>query len=339
MRTSQIFARCQTAKNAACRHSLGAALCVATPFAFATSANAAGTPAGTDITNIASATYDLSGVSSTIQSNAVVIKVDELLDATVAADTGDLLTSPGFVGNAQRFQITNTGNGQEAFSLNANVADTGDDFDPVLQKIAIDTNGNGVYDPGIDEDYTAGANDPVLLPDTSRYVFVITTTPVSAVDTNRAKVSLSAAALTGIGAPGTSFAGAGQGGGNAVVGSNGAAAAASAFLAVQASSVSVLKSASILDPFGGNRPVPGAIITYSLLATVSGSGVLNNLVITDPVPVGSQYQVETITLESAELTDAADTDVGDYDGNRIRVAIGNVPSGQTRTVTFKVKIP
>lgn len=309
------------------------------PLLYCSAAFAAGTPAGTDITNVASASYDISGVPTTIQSNTVVIKVDELLDVTVAADTGDLLTSPGFVGNVQRYQVTNTGNGSEAFALTANVANSGDDFDPVLQKIVIDTNGNGVYDPGVDVDYTAGSNDPVLAPDTSRYVFIITTTPASALDTNRAEVSLTAAAVTGTGAPGTSFAGAGQGGGNAVVGSTGADALASAFLAVQASSVSVLKSASILDPFGGNRPVPGAIVTYSLVATVSGSGTLNNLVITDPIPTGSQYQTNTITLQAAALTDATDTDAADYEGTRVRVAVGNVPAGQIRTVTFKVKIP
>jgi uncharacterized repeat protein (TIGR01451 family) len=309
------------------------------PLVFCSTAWAAGTPAGTDITNVASASFDVGGVETTIQSNTVVIKVDELLDVTVAAPTGDLLTSPGFVGNVQRYQVTNTGNGSEAFSLTANVANTGDDFDPVLQKIVIDTNGNGVYDPGVDEDYTVGGNDPVLAPDTSRYVFILSTTPASALDTNRAEVSLTATAVTGTGAPGTSFAGAGQGGGNAVVGSTSALASASAFLAVQASSVSILKSASILDPFGGNRPVPGAIVTYSLVATVSGSGSLNNLVITDPIPAGSQYQANTITLEAAALTDATDTDAADYNGTRVRVAVGNVPAGQIRTVTFKVRIP
>jgi uncharacterized repeat protein (TIGR01451 family) len=338
MRTSSISLGTLKAVGSGCKHAAHIMLMIP-PFMFATSAFAAGTPAGTDITNIASASYDLSGTPVTIQSNTVIIKVDELLDVTVAADTGDRLTSPGFVGNVQRYQVTNTGNGSEAFSLSANVANTGDDFDPVLQKMVIDTNGNGVYDPGVDQDYTPGGNDPVLAPDTSRYVFIITTTPVTALDTNRAQVSLTAAAVTGTGAPGTSFAGAGQGGGNAVVGSTGADDTASAFLAVQAASVSIFKSASILDPFNGNRPVPGAIVTYSLVATISGSGTLNNLVITDPIPANSQYELNTITLEAAALSDSTDTDAGDYDGARIRVAVGNVPAGQTRTVTFKVKIP
>ena len=300
---------------------------------------AAGTVAGTDIQNIASASFDVGGVPVSIQSNTVVIKVDELLDVDVEADAVDVLTSPGFVGNVQRFKVTNTGNGSEAFALSANVANGGDDFNPVLQKIVIDTNGNGVYDPGVDEDYTPGSNDPVIAPDNSRYVFIITTTPVNVLDTNRAEVSLTAAAVTGTGTPGTSFAGAGQGGGNAVVGTTGADDTDRAFLAVQAASLALLKSATILDPFNGNRPVPGAVITYSLVATVSGSGVLNNLVITDPIPALSLYQPGSMTLEAATLTDATDADAGNYNGTRISVAVGNVPAGQTRTVTFKVRIP
>jgi uncharacterized repeat protein (TIGR01451 family) len=305
-------------------------------------AMAAGTIAGTDIENIASATYDSAGGPVTIQSNTVVIKVDELLDVTVLSTApGDVITSPGAAANVQPFQITNNGNGGEEFTLTANVANGGDDFDPTLVEIVIDTNDNGVYDPGIDDIYVSGSSNPALIlaPDQQQVVFVITSTPAGVSDTNRASVGLTAAALTGTGAPGTSFAGAGQGGGNAVVGTTGADSTDNGFLAVQAASVSLLKSATIVDPFNGNRPVPGAVVTYSIVATVSGSGALNKLVITDPIPVGTQYQAGSITLEAVALTDATDADAANYDGTRISVAAGNVPAGQTRTVTFKVLIP
>jgi uncharacterized repeat protein (TIGR01451 family) len=311
---------------------------------------AAGTVAGTDIQNVASATYDVGSGPVTIQSNTVIIKIDELLAVTVTStDPGDIITSPGATSNIQTFQITNNGNGNEVFALTANVANGGDDFDPVLTQIVIDTNDNGIYDPGVDDIYVTGSSNPNLdlAPDQQQIVFVITSTPAAVSDTNRADVNLSAVASTGTGAPGTSFVGAGQGGGNAVVGPArpnhpgvGAIDTANGFLAVQAASVTLLKSATILDPFGGNRPVPGAIITYSLVATVSGSGTLNNLNIVDPIPVGTQYQTETISLETSALTDdATDADAGNYDGTRISVAAGNVPAGQTRTVTFKVLIP
>ncbi len=300
---------------------------------------AAGTIAGTDIQNIAEATYDTPSGSVTIQSNTVVIKVDELLDVVVDADNGDISTSPGFTGNVQRYTVTNTGNGDEAFALTANVNNGGDDFNPTLQKIVIDTNNNGVFDPGIDEDYIPGTNEQVIGPDQSKIFFIITNTPAGVADLNRADVGLTAVAVTGSGTPGTTFSGAGQGGGDAVVGLNSAMDADSNFLAVQAALLSLVKTASILDPFGGNRPVPGAIITYSIAANVTGSGSLSNLVITDPVPVGTTYEAGTLTLQTTTLTDATDTDAGNYNGTRISVTAGNIPAGQTRTVTFKVKIP
>ncbi len=326
----------------ACCFALGAATAALT---VAQPALAAGTFAGTDIENIAEATYDTPSGPVTIQSNTAVIKVDELLDVTVDwTDPGDITTAPGATGNVQTYQVTNTGNGSEAFALTANTTNGGDDFDPSLTQIVLDTNGNGVYDPGVDTVYVPGTNDPVLAPDQSIRIFVITSTPVGVTDGNRADVSLLAVASSGSGAPGTSFAGAGQGGGNAVVGSTGADASDNGFLAVQAASFTLVKSATILDPFGGNRPVPGAVITYSIAANVSGSGSLANLVITDPIPVGATYEVNTITHQTgaappASLTDAADADAGNYDGTRISVSAGTIPAGQTRIVTFKVKIP
>jgi uncharacterized repeat protein (TIGR01451 family) len=339
MRT-RTLPKSQYAQSGSVRHTLAYVLLLSAPLTLSTPALAAGTVAGTDIENIASASYDVGGVPVTIQSNTVIIKVDELLDVTIAStDPGDIVTTPGATDNVQTFRVTNTGNGNEAFSLTANIANGGDDFDPGFQQIVIDSNNNGVYDPGVDVVYVAGTNDPVLAPDESKIVFVITSTPAGVANGNRANVSLTAAAVTGTGAPGTTFAGAGQGGGDAVVGSTGADAVASGFLAVRAASVSLLKSATIVDPFGGARPVPGAIVTYNLVATVTGSGTLSNLVITDPIPAGSQYQAGTITLEAAVLTDAADADAGNYNGTRISVAAGNIPAGQTRTVTFKVRIP
>lgn len=305
----------------------------------ATPAFATGTLAGTDIDNVAEATYDTPSGPITIQSNMVRIEVDELLDVTVVTtDPGDITTAPGATGNVQTFRVTNTGNGEEAFRLTGNTGVGGDDFDPALTQIVLDTNGNGVYDPGVDTVYVAGSNDPVLQPDQSRVVFVITSTPVAVANGNRGTTNLAAVAVTGSGAPGSSFAGAGQGGGNAVVGTTGADADANSFLAVQAASLALAKSATIVDPFGGNRPVPGAIITYSIVATVSGAGSLNNVVITDPIPATVTYQSGSLTHEAMALTDSVDADAGNFNGARISVAVGNVPSGQTRTVTFRTVI-
>lgn len=303
-------------------------------------AHAAGTVAGTDITNVAEASFDgPDGSTLTVPSNTVVIVVDELLDVTVTSgDTADIPTFPGATDEVLTFEVTNTGNGQEAFQLTADVAVGGDDFDPNLQLIAIDTNGNGVYDPGTDVEYVAGSNDPDLAPDESVTVFVISTIPADRVDGDRSEVSLLAEAITGTGAPGTTFDGQGQGGGDAIVGTTGADDDDSGFLAVQQAEVTLVKSATVLDPFGGDQAVPGSVITYNLVASVTGTGTVENVIISDPIPASTTYLPSSLTLQTNALTDAADADAGSFDGTNISVTLGDVPTGETRTVTFEVTI-
>lgn len=307
---------------------------------FATPAFAVGTTAGTTISNTATATYDDAGGNPvSVPSNKVDIKVDELLDVKVAtADPGDVIVQPGTTNKVLSFTVTNTGNGTEAFRLTPNSVVGGDQFDPTTTSIVLDSNGNGIYDAGVDSVYNAGSNDPVLAPDAAIKVFVLSTIPGSVSDADKGIVQLSAAANTGNGAPGTTFAGQGQGGGDAVVGASTAKSTDKGAYLVQSTVVVFTKSAVVLDPFGGSKSVPGAIITYTLVANISGSGTLNNLSLGDPVPAGTAYQAGTITLQGSPLTDATGDDAADFASNAVSVRLGNVAGGQTRTATFKVKI-
>lgn len=306
---------------------------------YADPAFAVGTAAGTTISNTATATYtDAGGTTVSVPSNQVDVRVDEVLNVTVAtADPGDIAALPGATNQALSFTVTNTGNGAEAFRLSPVNAIGGDAFDPTTTSLVID-NGNGVYDPGIDTVYAAGSNDPVLAPDTSVRIFVLSTIPGAATDGQRGQTDLTATAVTGSGAPGTSFAGQGQGGGDAVVGLSSAQGRDGGFYVVSAATVAFVKSASVLDPFGGSKPVPGAIVTYTLVATVSGTGTLANLAAGDPVPASTTYVPNSITSQSVALTDLTDGDAGEFAANTVSVRFGTVPGGQSRTVTFKVRI-
>jgi len=308
--------------------------------ALASPASAAGTIAGTTIDNVARATYEQPGGDEvTVDSNIVTLKVDELLDVTVAStDPGDVATQPGLTGQLLSFTVTNGGNGTEAFSLATIANGGGDDFDPSVTSIILDSNGNGAYDAGVDTAYVAGSNDPQLDPDQSIAVFVLSSIPGSAQDGNRGRVDLTAVARTGNGSPGTTFAGAGQGGGDAVVGATGADGEDDGYYRVARASISLVKSAVVSDQFGGSARAPGATITYSLAATVSGTGSLANLRITDSVPAGTTYTLGSITLDGSPLTDASDADSGAFSAGGIAVGLGNVAAGTTRIVTFKVKI-
>ncbi len=308
--------------------------------AFAGPAHAVGTTAGTTISNTATVTYaDPLGALVSMPSNRVDIIVDELLDVTVAsADPGDVAVLPGSINQILTFNVTNTGNGSESFRLTAINAIGGDAFDPVTTSLVIDSNVNGVYDAGVDTVYNAGSNDPVLAPDTSVRVFVLSTIPAAATNGQRGQTDLTATAVTGSGAPGTTFAGLGQGGGNAVVGATTALGRDDGFYIVNAAMVAFVKSATVLDPFGGTKSVPGAVITYTLLATVSGSGSLANLAVGDPVPASTTYVPGSITSQAVPITDLTDADDGEFAASRVSVRFGTVAGGQTRTVTFKVKI-
>ena len=308
--------------------------------AFAEPAQAVGTTAGTTISNTATATYtDAGGSPASVPSNRVDIRVDEILDVTVvSSDPGDVATLPGATNQVLTFTVTNTGNGSEAFRLSPVNAIGGDAFDPTTTSLVIDSNGNGVYDAGVDTVYNAGSNDPILAPDTSVRIFVLSTVPAAATNGQRGQTDLTATAITGSGTPGTAFAGLGQGGGDAVVGTTTALGRDDGFYIVNAATVAFVKSATVLDPFGGSKPVPGAIITYTLIATVSGSGSLANLAAGDPIPASTTYVPGSITSQATPITDLTDADAGEFAASRVSVRFGTVPGGQTRTVTFKVKI-
>jgi uncharacterized repeat protein (TIGR01451 family) len=304
-------------------------------------AYAAGTPAGTNINNVATATYEVTpgGPETKVDSNTVTLKVDELLDvAVVSVDPSDVAASAGAANEVLRFTVSNGGNGVESFTLGTIANGSGDDFDPAVTSVVIDSNGNNAYDAGIDTVYVAGSNDPELNPDQSVTVFVLSSIPAGAADGQRGKIELTAAAKTGTGTPGTSFAGLGESGGDAVVGATGADAADDGWYKVGKAAISFNKSATVADPWGGTTQAPGATITYTLTATVSGTGSLSNVRIGDPVPVGTSFAPGSITLDGATLSDADDADAGRFTGSAIAVGLGTLASGASRTVTFKVKI-
>jgi uncharacterized repeat protein (TIGR01451 family) len=236
------------------------------------------------------------------------------------------------------YSVTNSGNGPEAFKLSANPQVTGNGFDGTVASIVADTNDNGIYDAGIDQVLAAGTATPSLDPDKSLKIFVLVTLPAGATDAATSQVRLTAAAATGTGTPGTVFAAQGNGGGDAVVGTTTAEANSLASLVASLASVGLAKSAVILDQFGTAKPVPGATVTYTLTASVSGTGSAEGLHIVDGIPTGTTYVPGTLKLDGAVLTDGADTDSGTAGSTGIDVALGKVNGGSTRTINFAVKI-
>ncbi len=180
-------------------------------------AQAAGTAAGTSISNLATLQYSVGGVgqaaigssaagntagAGTATSFVVDNKVNLTLVEVGGAVTIMTLNGPN---NATRFTLTNTGNSPQGYNLTAanfaggvidGVADT---LDVTLtggtNGIFYDTNGNNVYDPGVDLIVTAN-NIPTLAADASVTLFVVATAPAAGANGAQANITLTAVTTT-----------------------------------------------------------------------------------------------------------------------------------------------
>lgn len=320
-------------------------------FAAAAPAHAQGTAAGTVITNQAQAVYELpgGGDSPPILSEEVKILVDEVLDVDVTAEPDVTVATPS-TGQMLTFTVTNVGNGSEAFKLAVTQA-AGDDFDPSNFTIYYDADGDDQYDAGAETEYT-GANYPTIAANGHVKVFVFADIEAGLEDGDTGGLVLTATAVTGSGTPGADVGNdtGPNGTWNVIVGASGGEDEDTGNYVVEVEpppptpTLTLAKSINaIADPFGGTTArVSGSEITYQIVATLTGTGTLNNLRILDNIPVGTTYVAGSLTLESAALTDAADTDAGKFvdtaGTDSIEVALGSVTSPATRTVTFKVKV-
>lgn len=272
----------------------------------------AATPAGTVIANTAEARWTAGDALATARSNTDRLIVAERLDLAITAGT------PG--STAMPVTLTNTGTGDEAFV-----------FDAGGTTIAIDTDRDGQFDPARDTLLTDGRT-PVLAPGEALALLAVPgTDPAGPVRVR---------AATGSGTPGTSFAGAGTGGGDAVVGDSGAAAELP--MARRAAGPSLSKQQQVTAPDGSDRAVTGARVTYTLRARPGG---VAGAVVEDRVPAGTTLVANSLFLDDAPLTDAADDDAGEVAGGLVRVRLGDAAgnaadaAGAVRTIRFTVQLP
>ena len=341
-----------------------------------TDAWAVGTVAGREIQNSAQAAFSIGGNPQTpISRNVVQTFVDELIDVTVVNDDGGAVgVSSPQSGAILQFTVSNIGNGNESFRLLADDAVGGDVFDPVLDQLYLETNAV----PGLqiggggDTAYLLGGNDPLLAPDTSQVVYVVSDIPAAQGQNDEGVVELRAVANTiftnagtddpnnpAFPVPGDAYAGAGDadesGGGNvtAVVGtahdSTNLIITDRGSYRVSAAVVSLVKtSTSIVDPFGGATLVPGTIITYQIDVSVTGSGDADNLIVSDPIPADLEYQPGTLSVSALPAGEEADddfapagTDNTGFDGSNqtITVNLASVSGGSPAiTITFEAAI-
>lgn len=312
--------------------SLCAVLCLPCAQAFA-----AGTAANTAITNQASVEYDVGASTFTENSNILTITVDELIDVTVTwQDGGNVPVQPAATGQPLLYRVTNIGNGQEVFSLSG-TNQAGDDFD--INTIALFADdGDGVFEPGTDD---ASITDVDLAADAFEDVWISATIPAGGANGDLSIVRLTANADTGTGTAGDAFAGAGTGGVDAVVGTSGGTANDDGTFEIQDIVITVTKTATVADTFGGTQPVPGATITYSIAITATGSATATSVFFEDGIPANTSFTGSSIELDSVGQTDGNDGDDCDYDVTNtggIYCDLPDMTGGDSHTVTFDVTI-
>ena len=294
----------------------------------------AATPAGTTITNQATVFFKIGVLDHAALSNTVSFMVDEIVDLTVTTvDVANVPVTSGWTQQSVTFLLLNNGNGNDSYSL-ANTVVAGSDYSPSSMQIYFDTNGSGLYDAG-DTLYTPAVNDPDLAAGASLRVFVVSDIPAGLSEGDVSDISFIVNSLSGTG-PGT-----GDSGTEAIFGSSGGTASDISTYEVKTALV-MTKTSSIVDPLGGNQPLSGATVTYTITVDVAVAGTLTNIDVIDYVPANTTFVPGSLELNGGGLSNAIDGDKGDFDvsiTNGIAVHWPNLAgSDGTQVIRFSVAI-
>ncbi len=316
---------------------------------FALQSQAAGTIAGVEISNQASVSYDVGGSNATVSSEIVTITVQELINVTIISqDSGNVGVSSPDTGAELKFQVTNTGNGDEAFII-SQVNIGGDEFDVTLSTIYLD-DGDGVFDPNVDAVYD-NSNPTSIDPDTSITIWVTSDIPESLNNNDSAEVQVAALSKTfsddnqANPDAGDVVTDGGDSTTDAIYGSAAANADDTATFVVSAIDVTIAKAISgIDDQFGGSQPIPGAEVGYILTVTVTGTGDATNVTVSDSLPIELKLKNEAggeITVDGVVNSAASGDDDASYDANTriISVELGTITAGSDASeITFTTVI-
>ncbi|HEY4430455.1 MAG TPA: hypothetical protein VGN87_05395, partial [Paenibacillus sp.] len=92
---------------------------------------------------------------------------------------------------------------------------------------------------------------------------------------------------------------------------------------VSSPDVSVVKSTTSIDA------VVGDIITYTIVVTNLGISPVNNVIMVDPIPAGSQFVTGSITVDGTPRPSGSPAS---------GIAIGTIAAGASSTITFQVQV-
>jgi uncharacterized repeat protein (TIGR01451 family) len=314
------------------------------------------TAAGTLITNTATANYQVSGVAATPIVAAIAFNVDEIIDVQiVSTDASGLIdVDTPATDEVLTFEISNTGNGTEDFTLVFDDALAGDQFDPTGTTLFVESNGTlGLQATGGSPDTVYVGSVGNIAAGGTLTVYVQADIPGALTHLDEGDVQLTVEPTTagaGGAAAGTVLAGLGDTGVDAIVGNTQDNNNNDATGTYRINTVTVDMTKAVLlidDGFDGSPSltdlyIPTAIVTYRITVDITG-GSITNLVITDPIPTNTTYVTGSIFVNangggSTLQTDTVDGDFADFTDPTITVDIGAASGGDQYLIDISVTI-
>jgi len=337
----------------------------------ATPAFAAGTTAGTTITNTATVDYQVGGVAQGQQSASNNFTVDRKINLLVE-EVGTVTTNvvPGQTNAVTTFQLTNSSNETLDFALVASQIAGGtaahggtDTFNVNNVRIYRDNTATGTVGSWDAGDTLVTSYIDELVVDTAIRLFVVADIPAGLANNAVAGVTLRATAREGglVGTQGaaiTETTGANTAGKDTVfadlAGVTGDVArdgshSANDDYTVQTATLAVAKSSRVIsDPFNNTtnpKLIPGAIVEYCIAVGNSGGAAATSVVINDAIP-GQLTFVPGSTLLGGTYTGTVPSGTCDFNGTaggsyaapNVSGTIASIASGAVSTLVFRATV-
>ncbi|HEX8622546.1 MAG TPA: hypothetical protein VF718_11300 [Allosphingosinicella sp.] len=330
----------------------------------ASPAFAAGTTAGTTVTNQVTLDYKVGGIDQNQVTASDSFTVDRKVNLLVTENGSTTSVTPGQTAAVTSFVVANSSNAPLDFALAVTQMSGGsaahggtDNYNISNIKMYVDTNLNTLYDPGTDVEITY--LDQVSADD-SKTVFVVADIPLGRSTNDVAGIRLTATAseATAAGSLGTTITqttGANTSGVDTVFADT---AADGNVLrdgihfdeddyTVLAAALSATKTSRVIsDPFNGStnpKMIPGAVVEYCIaVANAAGSATASNISVSDELPSQTTYDSAFgIKLNGTVTSGTCNTDGtsgGSYASGVVSGTLTDIAAGVTRTLVFRVSV-
>lgn len=324
---------------------------------------AAGTLAGTEITNTVTAEYEVNAIAQTSLTKSETIVVDRVINMQLV-EVGNATTAvtPGQDNVVAKFELTNLSNEALRFDPTVTSLATGesakhggtDSFDLENALLYSDTDGSGAFEAGTDQQLVNVAS---LAPDAKHTFFYVAKVPTGLANGAIAGIAVSmkaSEANTGVALVDNT--GSANTAGKDTVFADGAgpndtakdaAISAQDDFTVFTASLNILRTSKVVSnlPEGTNNPkaIPGAVLEYCIIANNAPDAVeANNVRLSDLVDTKLTYDSTFAILVNGTavgLDCAADgTPTGTFENGAIKGTISSILPGESKTIIYRATV-